>query len=222
MLFTKGGCAGVDCRRFARNDLSQAEVEHFCQSAPGDKNVGGLNITVNNPFAMSIVERIRDRNGDFKQLVDIERPSDDQVSQGLTIEELHRNKRLIVVLADLIDGTDIGVVQGGRGLGFTLEPVQCLAIAGKFFWQELQRDKAMQSCVFGLIDHAHPATAEFFEDAVVRNGLADHWRKNLTSPKPASQMKATTRARIALTIGPEAGNIGGFFSPPEGSEVASS
>jgi hypothetical protein len=80
----------------------------------------------------------------------------------------------------------------------------------------------MQRCVFGLIDHAHPATTEFFEDAVVRNGLANHWRKNLTSPKPASQMKATARAEIALTIAPEAGNIAGFFSPPEGSEVASS
>jgi hypothetical protein len=28
----------------------------------------------------------------------------------------------------------------------------------------------------------------------VRNGLPNHWRKNLTSPKPASQMKAPTRA----------------------------
>ena len=38
----------------------------------------------------------------------------------------------------------------------------------------------MQSRVLGLVDNAHPATAELLDDAVVRDGLADHaqmlWR----------------------------------------------
>jgi hypothetical protein len=29
--------------------------------------------------------------------------------------------------------------------------------------------------VLGLVDHPHPATTEFFEDAVGRDSLADHW-----------------------------------------------
>ena len=40
--------------------------------------------------------------------------------------------------------------------------------------EELQRDKAMKLRVFGLIHHTHPTTAEFLNDAVVRDGLADH------------------------------------------------
>ena len=32
----------------------------------------------------------------------------------------------------------------------------------------------MQPRVLGLVDDTHPATAEFLNDAVVRNGLADH------------------------------------------------
>jgi hypothetical protein len=28
--------------------------------------------------------------------------------------------------------------------------------------------------ILSLIDNSHPATAEFFDDAIVRNGLADH------------------------------------------------
>lgn len=28
--------------------------------------------------------------------------------------------------------------------------------------------------ILGLIDHAHAASAEFLQDAVVRDGLADH------------------------------------------------
>jgi hypothetical protein len=32
----------------------------------------------------------------------------------------------------------------------------------------------MQSRVFGLVDHAHAATTKLLDDAVVRDGLADH------------------------------------------------
>jgi hypothetical protein len=32
----------------------------------------------------------------------------------------------------------------------------------------------VKAIVFGLVNHAHAATAEFLEDTVVRNGLADH------------------------------------------------
>ena len=34
--------------------------------------------------------------------------------------------------------------------------------------------EAMQQRVFGLVDNTHPATAELLNDAVVRDGLADH------------------------------------------------
>jgi hypothetical protein len=32
----------------------------------------------------------------------------------------------------------------------------------------------MQTRVFSLVDHTHPATTELLNDAVVRDGLADH------------------------------------------------
>lgn len=35
-----------------------------------------------------------------------------------------------------------------------------------------------QLCVFGRIDHAHSTGAKFLQDAVVRYGLAYHWRKS--------------------------------------------
>src|ERR1700694_378495 len=33
----------------------------------------------------------------------------------------------------------------------------------------------MQPCVLSLIDHAHPAATEFLDNAVVRDGLVDHY-----------------------------------------------
>jgi hypothetical protein len=33
----------------------------------------------------------------------------------------------------------------------------------------------MQLHVLGLVDDSHPPTADFFDDAIVRDGLANHW-----------------------------------------------
>jgi hypothetical protein len=38
---------------------------------------------------------------------------------------------------------------------------------------------AAQRFVLGLIDNAHAATAELLDDAVVRDGLSDHWSRIL-------------------------------------------
>src|SRR5438445_13771708 len=48
----------------------------------------------------------------------------------------------------------------------------------------------MQPGVLGFVNHAHPPAAELFNDAVVRDGLADHRRTlgcNLRGTKGASQ-----------------------------------
>ena len=66
------------------------------------------------------------------------------------------------------------MVQGRGGLRFALEAGQCLGVSGDFIGQELQCDKTMQPGVLGLVDHTHAAAAELLDDAVVRDGLADH------------------------------------------------
>ena len=94
--------------------------------------------------------------------------------QRHAIEKLHGDEGLPVLLADFVDGADVGMVQGGCGLGFALKTGEGLRILGNFFGQELQRDKAAQLYVLGLVDDTHAAAAEFLDDAVVRDGLADH------------------------------------------------
>src|SRR6266849_1603403 len=81
---------------------------------------------------------------------------------------------MAVLLADFIDRADIGMGEGRSSLSFSLETSQCLGVSGDLVRQELKGNKTMESGVFGLVDDTHPATAEFLDDAVVRNGLADH------------------------------------------------
>ena len=65
------------------------------------------------------------------------------------------------------------MIQGGRGLRFALESGESLRIFCHLFGQELQGHKAVESSVLGLVDDTHPAAAEFLNDAIVRDGLAD-------------------------------------------------
>jgi hypothetical protein len=40
--------------------------------------------------------------------------------------------------------------------------------------KEFQSDESREGDVFCFIDNSHPATAQLFDDAVVRDGLVDH------------------------------------------------
>jgi hypothetical protein len=86
-------------------------------------------------------------------------------------------ERMAVLLPDLIDGADIGVVEGRSSLSFSLETSQCLGVSGDLVRQELQGNKTIERSVFGLVDHTLPAATELLDNAVVRDGLAQQWRR---------------------------------------------
>src|SRR5437899_2929020 len=66
------------------------------------------------------------------------------------------------------------MIQRRCSLSFTSKAGERLRIASNILRQELQRDKAMQAGVLRLVDHTHPAAAQLLDDAVMRDGLADH------------------------------------------------
>ncbi len=78
------------------------------------------------------------------------------------------------MLADIVDSANVGMIQGGGSLRLALKSSQRLRVSGYFFGKELQGDEAPQARVFGLVDNAHAAAAELLDDAIMRNGLADH------------------------------------------------
>ena len=66
------------------------------------------------------------------------------------------------------------MVEGRSGARLAAEALQGLGIVGDIIGQELQGDKTMQPGVFRLVDDAHAAAAKLLDDAVVRDGLANH------------------------------------------------
>ena len=138
------------------------------------ENVCGFDVAVYDAFRVSGVERVGDFNGECDQRLIVERAAHDHVLQRQAIQILHRDETLALVFADFVDGADIGMVEGGGGAGFATEALQSLRVLRDIVRQELEGDKAAERGVFGLVDHAHAAATQLFNDAIVRDGLANH------------------------------------------------
>src|SRR4029077_4964468 len=98
------------------------------------------------------------------------------------IEKFHHDERLTILLVNLVDCANVGMVQCRCSLRLALKACQSPRIACNLFGQELESDKAVELYILSFVDNPHPAPAEFFDNAVVRDGLPDklggcaHWR----------------------------------------------
>jgi hypothetical protein len=66
------------------------------------------------------------------------------------------------------------MVEGRGRPGFAAESFERGRVLRHAIGQKFKGDESAQRQVFGFVDHAHAAATKFFDDAVVRNGLADH------------------------------------------------
>ena len=76
--------------------------------------------------------------------------------------------------ANVVNRADVGVVQCRCRLGFTLEAGKSLWVSGNTSGRNLRATKRSQAGVLRFVNHAHTATAKFFNDLIVGNGPADH------------------------------------------------
>src|ERR1700676_1595979 len=105
---------------------------------------------MNDSFTMGGVERIGDLDRQRHQDLGIQRLPRDAVLQGHAVEEFHHDKRLAVLLIDLVNGADIRMIQGRGGFGLALETAERLGILGYVVRQELEGYETAKLDVLGL------------------------------------------------------------------------
>ena len=66
------------------------------------------------------------------------------------------------------------MIQRRSSLSLAAKTAECGRVTGDIFGKELQSDETVQPRVLGLVHHSHPATAEFLDHSVVRDGLSNH------------------------------------------------
>jgi hypothetical protein len=106
--------------------------------------------------------------------------------QGHAVKKFHHDEGLAFTLADFVDGTDVGMIQGRCGTSLPAEAFERPRVSGNICRQELQGDEATNLRVLGLVHDTHPTAAELLDNAVVRDGLADH-RRNAMADGGACQ-----------------------------------
>ena len=156
--------------------MASPEIENLGGAALADENVGGLDVAVDNAFAVRGIESICDLDGELEKLLKGNRSGLQPLLERLPGQEFHGDEVLAFFFADVVDRADIGMVQRRGGAGFAAKAFERLGIASEVVRKEFEGDVAAEADVFGFINHAHSATAEFFQDAVMADGFADHPR----------------------------------------------
>jgi hypothetical protein len=109
----------------------------------GDKNVGWLDVTVNDAFRVSGVESVSHFGGERKQRFQLHRATADAVLERGAFKIFHGDECLPVLFANVVNRADVGVVQRRSRFGFTAKSFQCLVILCYVFGQEFEGDEAV-------------------------------------------------------------------------------
>jgi hypothetical protein len=105
-------------------ELRQPEVQDLGVAPAGDEDVGRLDVPVHDAPGMRRIERIGNLRRDLEQLLGPDRRPLDPVLQRLPFEQLHGDEALPRVLADLVNGADVRVIQRGGRTRFAREPLE--------------------------------------------------------------------------------------------------
>ena len=84
----------------------------------------------------------------------------------LPVDQLHDDVRAAGVLAEVVDGDDVGVAERGRRLGLRAETRREVGIAQVLRTEQLERDVATELGIGGAVDGRHPAAAQQLDQAV--------------------------------------------------------
>ena len=84
----------------------------------------------------------------------------------MPFQVLHDQERGAALFAHVIERTDVRMVELGDRAGFAIEAVAELRISGEGVREDLDRHRAIETCVAGFVHFAHAAGAESGEDFV--------------------------------------------------------
>src|SRR5215475_5709859 len=99
------------------------------------------------------------------------------MTQRNAVHELHGDERLAGVVADFVNGADVGVIERRSRLSFAFEAGESFGVPAKLIGHELQCDRTAKTSVFGFVNHAHATTTELLDDSIVGDGLSDQRRR---------------------------------------------
>src|SRR5215831_14439175 len=112
-----GLLVGIDGGRLRGRDFGEAEIEDFGVATFGNKDVGGLDVAMNNVFGVGGIQRFGYLNRNTENPFEFDRLARDEMFERGAIEKLHSDESAAVFFADVVDSANVGMVQCRGGLG---------------------------------------------------------------------------------------------------------
>ncbi len=149
------------------------EIQHLHLTVRPHEDVPRLDVSVDDARAVRGVERLGDLGRDLEHLARFERLAGDVSLEIRALQPLHGDERLAVVVLDLVDGADVGMVQPRQRVRLATEPPDGVRVADELIREELEGDPTGEPLVLGVVDDTHSADPEPPGDAVVRDSGAN-------------------------------------------------
>ena len=118
--------------------------------SPSHENIRRLDVPMNDAAGVRSVERVGNLDAERQERVELHRAAGDQVLERRTVEELHDEEGASPVFIDVVDGADVGMIQGRGCFSLAAEALQRLAILGQVLRKKLEGDKASEASVLAL------------------------------------------------------------------------
>ncbi len=88
------------------------------------------------------------------------------ISQRLTLHEIHREEVFSVLLAEIVDGNNVRMLELGGRAGFVKEPLDLLGGGPHGSLENLQGHQAVETFLARLVDHPDPAPRNLVDNIV--------------------------------------------------------
>ena len=149
----------------------QTEVDDLGLPVRGHQDVAGLQVAVQQSFAVGSRERLRHLLPQVRHLVGRERAAVQYPVQRFPLDILHDDEIEAALAAELMDLGDVGITERGSEPRLVEEHAPTVLVAGDIGRQHLDRDDSTEDHVLGLPHHTHSALADLLGESVVRNRL---------------------------------------------------
>ena len=145
--------------------LGQPEIKDLRVLCPCEEQIARLDVAVNDACRVGGLQTIDDFQRQRNEVPLIERAALQTLPQRFAFQILHDDERSTVVVAEVVDGADVRVAEGGRGPCLTPESDQGVGRVRGRAAQELHRDEAIQAGIDGFIDDAHATVGDPLDES---------------------------------------------------------
>ncbi len=160
----------------ARADyLGDTEVHDFHDALAIEHQVGGLNVAMHDSHAVGGPDSQQRLFEPGDGILSRQRAAPaNELLEVLSFYKLHGDECISLMHQERIQGGEVDVVQVGLGAGLGAEALHDFRVARQIRSQHFDSDGAVQFHVHGLVDDAHAAFAELFDNPESSYLLANH------------------------------------------------